>query len=127
MSVTSAEYAPLTIAGAVKSIEAKVGEKVALKYDVTRRSEFSGGSVQMRAFGEGFESSPRWDLSLSASSAEVTLDLAALKTPPGVYTIAFYGAAVAKYVPLGQTAPQDTVDIVITDPVTLHVQSMESP
>ena len=37
------------------------------------------------------------DIPLKAAGSEVVLDLAALKTPPGEYALAFYGSAVAKY------------------------------
>ena len=38
-----------------------------------------------------------FDVSLDADQSEAVLDLAALKTPPGDYLIAFYGSAVVKY------------------------------
>ena len=55
------------------------------------------------------------------------LDLAKLKTPPGEYTIAFYGNAVAKYRPQqdvgganGQSdavKTTDIVDIIVSEPI----------
>ena len=38
-----------------------------------------------------------FDVPLKAETMEAVLDLAALKTPPGEYTVAFYGSAVTKY------------------------------
>lgn len=98
VSVTQSELAPITIAPAEQKVwEAKVGEKLTIPLVHRPRSEFSGATVRLRAFGNGFEAVPGFDASLTAPNSEVTLDLAALKTPPGEYLIAFYGAAVAKY------------------------------
>ncbi len=98
VSVTQSELAPITIAPAEQKVwEATVGEKLTIPLVHRPRSEFSGATVRLRAFGNGFEAVPGFDASLTATSSEVVLDLAALKTPPGDYLIAFYGAAVARY------------------------------
>lgn len=98
VSIGGSELAPLTIKPqSTETIEAVAGTKITIPLAVQQRSEFSGSIVQMKTFGPGFESVPRFDLSLSSSTSEATVDLAALKTPPGEYTFAFYGAAVAKY------------------------------
>ena len=47
--------------------------------------------------GAGFEKAPGFDVSLKASEAQAVLDLAALKVPPGEYTVSFLGGAVVKY------------------------------
>lgn len=98
VSASGADFAPITIAppqGVV--LEAKVGEKLTIPLIHTRRSEFSGATMKMRTFGAGFESNPQFDLQLTADESQAVLDLAALKTQPGEYRIAFYGPAVAKY------------------------------
>ncbi|MFY9255211.1 MAG: serine protease, partial [Fuerstiella sp.] len=46
-----------------------------------------------------------FDIALDADTSEAVLDLAKLKTPPGEYTIAFYGSAVAKYGYLPEAVP----------------------
>lgn len=98
ISVTQSELAPITIAPAEQKVwEATAGEKLTIPLLHRPRSEFSGATVRLRAFGAGFEAVPGFDASLTAPRSEVVLDLAALKTPPGDYLIAFYGAAVAKY------------------------------
>ncbi len=98
VSIGGSELAPLTIKPqSPETIEAVAGTKITIPLAVQQRSEFSGSIVQMKTFGPGFESVPRFDLSLSSNTSEATIDLAALKTPPGEYTFAFYGAAVAKY------------------------------
>src|SRR5690606_6921380 len=61
------------------------------------RGEFSGTSVKLKAYGAGFDGMKEFDLPVKAGAAEAVLDLAALKTAPGDYTLAFYGSAVAKY------------------------------
>jgi hypothetical protein len=98
VSVGGSEFAPLTIKPqSPEAIEAVAGTKITIPLAVQQRSEFSGSIVQMKTFGPGFESVPRFDLSLSSNTSEATIDLAALKTMPGEYTFAFYGGAVAKY------------------------------
>ncbi len=98
VSVTDSELAPLTIAAKESKVyDVKVGEKVSIPLAHVKRSEFSGSVLQLKTLGHGFESVPRFDVSLGEDSSEATLDLAALKTPPGEYMIAFYGSAVAKY------------------------------
>ena len=98
VSVTAAELAPISIAANPKKLwEAAVGEKLTIPLRHTRRSEFSGAILQLRTSGAGFEQMPQFDVSLTADASQAVLDLAALKTPPGDYLIAFYGSAVAKY------------------------------
>ena len=98
VSVTQSEFAPISIAAAEKKVwEVAAGEKLTIPLVQTRRSEFSGSTLQLKAYGAGFEGVPRFDVSLDADQSEAVLDLAALKTPPGDYLIAFYGSAVVKY------------------------------
>jgi len=98
VSVTGSEFAPITIAANEKKVwEVAAGEKLTIPLVHTRRSEFSGSILQLKTFGAGFEHVPRFDVSLTEDSSTAVLDLAALKTPPGDYLIAFYGSAVAKY------------------------------
>jgi len=98
VSVTEAEPAPITIAPRDKKTwEATVGEKLTIPLTHVRRGEFSGSVLQLKTSGEGFERVPQFNVSLTADASEAVLDLAALKTPPGDYLIAFYGSAVAKY------------------------------
>ncbi|MCA9016232.1 MAG: serine protease, partial [Planctomycetaceae bacterium] len=61
-------------------------------------------NITLNAYGTGFEGMPAFDASLTADKSQAVLDLAALKTPPGDYKIAFYGYAVVKY--------QDNLDAV---------------
>lgn len=132
VSVTRWELAPLTISPAEKNVyEATVGSKLTIPLLHTRRSEFSGSVLQLRTFGPGFEQVPRFDVSIPADRSEAVLDLAALKTPPGDYLIAFYGSAVAKYrpgpeSPTNMSPPQDTVDIIVSEPINIRVKPAES-
>ncbi len=127
VSVGGAELAPLTIRPQSPDIvEAIVGTKVAIPLFLQQRAEFSGSIVQLKTFGVGFESVPQFDLSLSSATAEASLDLAKLKTPPGDYVIAFYGGAVAKIKSEPESAPpQDTVDIVVSQPIAIRVKPAE--
>ena len=49
--------------------------------------------------GAGFERVPAFSVSLTADQSQAVIDTAALKTPPGDYQIAFYGAAMARHKP----------------------------
>lgn len=97
VSVCGTELAPITVAAAEEVFEAKVDEKLTIPLTHTRRSDFSGASMSLKTFGAGFEKVPAFDIPLDADASKAVLDLAALKTPPGQYVIAFYGSAVAKY------------------------------
>ena len=133
ISVTGAEFAPISIAAKEKKVwDASVGQKLTIPLVHTRRSEFSGTVLQLKTLGAGFEQVPRFDVSLASDSSEVTLDLAALKTPPGDYLIAFYGSAVAKYQSGFNSAPKekptttDTVEIVLSEPIAICVKAVEA-
>ena len=98
VSVSGSEFAPISIAARDKTTyEVTAGQKLTVPLVHTRRSEFSGGILQLRTYGHGFQQHPQFDVSLTADTSEAVLDTAALKTPPGDYLIAFYGSAVAKY------------------------------
>ncbi len=98
VSVSGSEFAPLSIASRDKApLEVTAGQKLTLPLVLTRRTEFSGGILQLKTFGHGFQQHPQFNVSLTADTAETILDTATLKTPPGDYQIAFYGSAVAKY------------------------------
>lgn len=122
VSVNGVEFAPITIAPAEdKRWEVAAGEKLTIPLTHTSRSEFSGDTISLRTYGAGFERVPAFDASLTAKSSSVTLDLAALHTPPGDYVIAFYGSAVAKYRSNQDAEPADIVDIVVSTPVRIRV------
>jgi hypothetical protein len=98
VSVSGSEFAPITIASTEGKVwEVVAGEKLTLPLIHSRRCDFSGANISLKTFGSGFEGVPAFDASLTAETSEAVLDLVALKTPPGDYTIAFYGSAVAKY------------------------------
>ncbi|MEQ9412095.1 MAG: PPC domain-containing protein [Fuerstiella sp.] len=98
VSVSGAERAPVTIAPVEDRVwEVVAGDKLTIPLTHIRRSEFSGPKISLKTFGDGFEANPTFDVPLNGDSSEAILDLAKLKTPPGDYTIAFYGSAVAKY------------------------------
>ncbi|HEV7281805.1 MAG TPA: serine protease [Pirellulaceae bacterium] len=139
VSVGSVEGAPLTIEPKVDGpLEVEAGTKLTIPLAHVRRSEFSGAALQMKTMGDGFEGNPAFELPLGADASETVLDLAALNVPPGDYVIAFYGGAVAKYVPptvgapTGDAAPsspaaKDIVDIVVSKPIAIRVKPPVSP
>ncbi|MGV3756399.1 MAG: PPC domain-containing protein [Verrucomicrobiota bacterium] len=98
VSVSDSETAPLSIAAGENKIwEAKAGDVLKIPLKLIWRDEFSGTSVALKAYGAGFEGVKEFEIPLKAGSHEVVLDLGALKTAPGDYTIAFYGGAVSRY------------------------------
>lgn len=98
VSVTESEHAPMTVAASEDRVwEAKVGETLKIPLNIDWRNEFTGTSVKWKTYGAGFEAMKEWEIPVKATSAEAVLDLAALKVPPGEYTIAFYGSAVSRY------------------------------
>ena len=98
VSVSGFEYAPLTIApSGATAFEVVAGGKLKIPLVQTRRTEFSGSTMQLKAFGAGFESLPPFEVSLTSDFSEANLDLGSMKTLPGEYLISFYGSAVAKY------------------------------
>jgi len=98
VSVTDSEVAPMSIVADGPEVwEVTSGSTIKIPLRILKRSEFSGTVLQLSTMGDGFEGVPRFDVPLTAETAEAVIDLAALKTPPGDYSIAFYGTAVAKY------------------------------
>src|SRR5690606_34826410 len=98
VSVSDAEASPLTLTAAEDKVwEAKAGETLRIPLKAEWRGEFSGTSMKLKAYGTGFEGIKEFELPVKATATEAVIDLAALKTPPGDYTLAFYGSAVAKY------------------------------
>ncbi len=98
VSVSGLEFTPLSLATPTKeALTVIAGEKLTIPLNHTRRSEFSGATLQLRTMGAGFDRAPQFDVSLTADQSQAVLDTAVLKTAPGDYLIAFYGGAVAKY------------------------------
>ncbi|MDB5340476.1 MAG: hypothetical protein JWN70_6095 [Planctomycetaceae bacterium] len=98
VSVSGIDMAPLTLATPTTDVrEVVAGEKLTIPLNHTRRSEFSGDTLQLRTLGAGFDQHPQFDVKISADSSEAVIDLARLKPAAGDYLIAFYGSAVAKY------------------------------
>jgi hypothetical protein len=98
VSVTTSEKAPLSIVAKEEKVwEAIEGEKLTIPLKPIWREEFSGTSVKLKTYGDGFTKVPDFEIPLKKTEHDVVIDLAALKAKPGDYTIAFYGGAVAKY------------------------------
>ncbi|MCB1204192.1 MAG: serine protease, partial [Verrucomicrobiae bacterium] len=98
VSVTDAEPSPISLSAAEDKVwEAEEGTTLKIPLKAEWRGEFSGTSMKLKAYGAGFEGVKDIELPAKAATAEAVLDLAALKTAPGDYTLAFYGSAVAKY------------------------------
>ena len=130
VSVGGVDQAGLSIAASEDKVwEAKVGQKLAIPLTLIRRGAFSGTSMSLQTFGAGLERAPKFDLSLVNDQSEAVLDLGRLKTPPGDYTVAFYGGAVAKYVDLSapdKSKPKDVVDLYVSRPITIRVAPIEA-
>lgn len=98
VSVTDSEKAPVTLMAAENKIwEAKVGETLKIPLKATWRNEFNGTSIKLKAYGTIFGGMKEIDLPIKAAGAEAVIDLAALKTAPGDYTLALHGIGITKY------------------------------
>ncbi len=98
VSVGGCEGTRITVAPAEDKVwEVSAGQKLTIPLVQTRRCKFSGPKMSLKTFGAGFEAAAAFDVPLTADTSEAVLDTAKLKTPPGDYTLAFYGSAVAKY------------------------------
>jgi len=98
VSVTDSEQAPLTIAVAENKVfEARAGESLKIPLKLTWRNEFTGTSIKLRAYGDGFTGVKELDVPVKAATYEAVINLASPKVAPGDYTIAFYGSLVSKY------------------------------
>ncbi len=97
ISVTDAEGAPITIAAREDKVwEAKAGEKLTIPLKLTWRSEVSG-QLRLRPYGTAISGLKPLEVAAKAETAELVLDLAALKPAPGEHTIALASGYVAKY------------------------------
>ena len=98
VSVTDSEPAPVIIAAAEEKVwEATTGQTLKIPLKATWKNEFTDGVIKLKAYATPLGSIKEVDLPIKAAGAELVLDLAALKTAPGDYTIALYGSAVSKY------------------------------
>ncbi len=98
ISVGGSELIPLTITAAeAKIFEALAGSKLTIPLKLQWRGDFSGGAVKLKPLGADFTTLPPFDVPSKASAADLVMDLATLKTPPGEYTVALHGGVVAKY------------------------------
>ncbi len=124
VSVSGLEFAPLSLTPPKEVQTVTAGEKLTIPLLHTRRSEFSGGTLQLKVMGVGFDRTPQFDVSLAADSSQAVLDTAVLKTPPGDYLIAFYGGAVAKYRhrPDAVAAAEETYKQAVQEQMTLEAE-----
>jgi len=101
VSVTDSEMAPVSIAAEGNKVwDANAGETLKIPLRVTWRNEFNGTSIKLKAYGTVFGAMKEIDLPIKAAKSEAVIDLAALKTPPGDYTLAFNGIGITKYRPI---------------------------
>ena len=98
VSVSNSEKASLSIAASEDKVwEVTEGEKLTIPLKAIWREEFSGTSVKLKVHGARFEKSPGTEIPLKKKAHDMVFDLAVMKVPPGVYTVAFYGGAITKY------------------------------
>ena len=109
VSVSDA-IAPLAIIPKEPKVwEAIAGQKLSIPLIHMRAEPFSGKAINMKTFGGPFASF-KFDLPLDADSSTAEIDLSKIKVPPGDYTFAMYGSAVAKHkhyeqgIPIAQAA-----------------------
>lgn len=98
VSVTDSEAAPVTVAAAEEKVwEATAGQTLKIPLKATWRNEFTDGVIKLKTYATPLGAVKEVDLPIKAAGAELVLDLAALKTAPGDYSIALYGSAVSKH------------------------------
>lgn len=97
VSVSGRDFAPITLSPPKEVLTVTAGDKLTIPLLHTRRSDFSGDTLQLRTMGAPFDRTPQFDVKITADQSQAILDTAAIKPPPGDYVIAFYGGAVAKY------------------------------
>jgi len=98
VSVGGSEFIPLTITAAeAQTFEAAAGTKLTIPLKLQWRGDFAGGPVKLKPLGADFTTLPPFDVPSKAAAADLVMDLATLKTPPGEYTVALHGGVVAKY------------------------------
>jgi len=98
VSVTDFEKATASIAPTQDKVwEATAGDTLKIPLRIDWREEFNGASIQLKPYGTVFAGVKPINLPIKATSAEAVLDLAALKTPPGDYVLAFSGISVCKH------------------------------
>lgn len=98
VSVSDSEGAPVSITVSGNKVwEARPGDVLKIPLKLVWRDEFTGNALSLKAYGTGFEGLKGFDVPIKASSHEAVIDLGALKTQPGEYTLAFYGSAVSRY------------------------------
>ncbi len=98
VSVTDFEKATASIAAAEEKVwEAQAGTTLTIPLRLTWREAFNGASITLKPFGTVFAGVKPITVPIKASTAEAVLDLAALKTPPGDYVLAFSAIAVVKH------------------------------
>lgn len=98
VSVTDSEIAPVAIAAAEDKVyEVKTGEKVSIPLTISWNNEFTGASIKLKAYGEGFSTFKEIEIPVKTNPSEVILDLATLKLPAGEHSFALYGLAISKY------------------------------
>lgn len=97
VSVSGSEIIPISIApGEAKVYEAKAGESLTIPLKIAWRGE-PNSALKLKALATGFEGVKEFDVALKATDATAVLDLAALKTAQGDYSVAFYGVGKGKY------------------------------
>lgn len=97
ISVGGAEDAAVSIAPAEDKVwEAKVGSQLTIPLKVIWRGEFTG-AFKMKPFASSLLTGSELNVPLKAEAVNAVLDLAAMKTAPGDYTLAYFGSAVSKH------------------------------
>ena len=97
VSISGFETSPLTIVPKENKVwEAKAGEKLTIPLNLIWRGDHTT-ALKLKALGSGFEAMKESDIAVKAATSEAVLDLAALKTAPGDYTLAFHVVAKGKH------------------------------
>ena len=128
ISISGREMRPISIAPAESKVyEGRAGETLTIPLKITWRGEPTS-AIKLKAIGTGFETIKEVDVALKAATANVTIDLAALKTAPGEYVFALNGVGKGKYTrnPADtKSAPKDYAEIIVSEPIRITVRAAD--
>lgn len=129
VSVGGTEESGLSLTAAEDKIYTAVEKtKLCIPLQVEQSDQYSGASMSLSVLGDGFERATKIEFKIDSEKDEAVIDLARTKTPPGEYTIAFYGGAVQKYASDPENPKskrKDIVDIYVSDPIRVRVTAAE--
>jgi len=129
VSVGGGETFPIAVTASAP-VTAVAGTTVEIPLAVNRRGEFSGTTARLKVCGGPFDKAGDVEVPLAGGTATLPLDLKKLGVPPGEHTICLVGGGVTAYRPPSPVAKgpptpppaaQDIAEIIVSEPIRIHV------